>query len=149
MELRLQTFGLEINIGKTDVMGLTKKSEQVPFIIRLRGETLDQVSSLKCLGSLVKEDGSCDGDIKARIGMTNTAFEQVWKIMVSLNISMRTRIRVLKVYVWLVLLFGCEAWTINKEMRKRLEAAEMWFYRRMLGVPLTARRSNQEDLQIT
>ena len=54
----------------------------------------------------------------------------------------------LKSYVWSVLLFGCEAWTISKEMRKRLEAAELWFYRRMLRIPWTARRTNQEVLQM-
>ena len=56
--------------------------------------------------------------------------------------------RILKAYVWSVLLFGCESWTISKEMRKRLEAAEMWFLRRMLRIPWTARRTNVEVLQM-
>ena len=80
--------------------------------------------------------------------MAKAAFGQLRKILVSLAIIIRTRIRVLKAYVWSVLLFGCEAWTISKEMRKRLEAVEMWFYRRMLRVPWTARRTNHEVLQM-
>ena len=142
-----ERYGLKINIGKTEVMGLTKRPEQLPVSISLRGDTLNQVSSFKYLGSLVSEDGKCDPDIRVRIGMAKTAFGQLRKILTSLAINIRTRVRVLKAYVWSVLLFGCEAWTISKEMRKRLQAAEMWFYRRMLRVPWTARRTNQEILQ--
>ena len=83
--------------------------------------------------------------MKAKIGRTKTAFGQLRKIMVSLTIIMRTRIKVLKAYVWSVLLFGCKAWTISKEMRKRLEATEMWFHLRMLRVPRTARRTNLDS----
>ena len=109
---------------------------------------MKQVRSFKYLGSLVCEDAKCDNDIRARIGMAKTAFGQIRKILVSLSINMRTRIRVLKTYVWSVLMFGCEAWTISKEMRRRLEAAELWFIRRMLRVPWTARRTNEEVLQM-
>ena len=79
--------------------------------------------------------------------MAKAAFGQLRKILVSLSINRRTRARVLKTYVWSVLLFGCEAWTISREMRKRLEAVEMWFYRRMMRIPWTARMTNQEVLQ--
>ena len=57
--------------------------------------------------------------------MAKTAFGQIRKIMISLSINIETRIRVLKAYVWSVLLFGSEAWTISREMRKRLEAAKI------------------------
>ena len=140
-------YGLKINIGKTEVMGLTKRSEELPVNISLRGGTLNQVNSFRYLGSLVADDGRCDSDIRGRIGMAKTTFGQIRKILVSLSINIRTRIRVLKAYVWSVLLFGCEAWTISKGMRKRLEAVEIWFYRRMLRIPWTARRTNQEVLQ--
>ena len=78
------------------------------------------------MGSLVSEAAKCDSDIRARIGMAKTAFGQIRKILVSLSVNMRTRIRVLKAYVWSVLMFGSEAWTISKEMRRRLEAAELY-----------------------
>ena len=141
-------FGLKSNIRKTEVMGLTKRAEQLPVNIRLRDTAMKQVSSFKYLGSIIHEDGKCDTDIKSRIGMSKAAFGQIRKILISLSINVRTRIRVLKAYVWSVLLFGCEAWTISKEMRKRLEAAEIWFYRRMLRVPWTARRSNEDVLRM-
>ena len=140
-------YGLKINIGKTEVMGVTKRSEQIPVNISLGGGILKQVRSFRYLGSLVQDDARCEGDIRGRIGMAKAAFGQLRKILVNLSISRRTRARVLRTYVWSVLLFGCEAWTISKEMRKRLEAVEMWFYRRMMRIPWTARMTNQEVLQ--
>ena len=107
-------YELKINFGKTEVMGLTKTSEQPPVNIWLRGETLNKIWSFKYLGSLVKEDGRCDADLKAKIRLANKVFGQLKKIMVSLDINMRTRIRVLKAFVWPVLLFGCEVWTISR-----------------------------------
>ena len=127
-------------------MHLSKKSEQLPINIRLRGDKLNQVRSLKHLGSLVNKDGRCGTDIIPRNGMTKAAFGQLMKIMVSLAINIRIRIRVLKAKVWSVLLFGCEVWAIRKEMRKRLVTAQMWVYWRMLRVPWTPGRTNREVL---
>ena len=61
--------------------------------------------------------------------------------------GIKTRVRLMKCYVWSGLLYGCETWTISKGMRKRLEAAEMWFYRRMMRIPWTARITNEEVLE--
>ena len=105
-------------------MGPTKRPEQLPVSISLRGDTLNQVSSIKYLGSLVSEDGKCDPDIRVKIGMAKVALGQ----LTGLAINIRTGVGVLKAYVWSVLLFGCQAWTISNKMRKRLQAAEMWFY---------------------
>ncbi len=63
------------------------------------------------------------------------------------TISINTKARVLKCYVWSVLLYGSECWTINKEMEKRLEATEMWFLRKMLGVSWTAKESNESIMK--
>ena len=142
-----ERYGLKINTGKTEVMGVTKRSVQIPVDISVGGGTLKQVRNFRYLGSLVQEDARCEGDIKGRIGMAKAAFGQLRKILVSLSIGRGTRVRVLRTYVWSVLLFGCEAWTISKDMRRKLEAAEMWFYRRMLRIPWTARVTNQEVLE--
>ena len=141
-------YGLKINKRKTEVMGITKRREQLPVQIGLGGDILNQVNSFKYLGSLITEDAKCETDIRARIGMAKAAFGQLRKILVSMSINIRTRVRLLKTYVWSVLLFGCEAWTVSREMQKRLEAAEMFFYRRMLRIPWTARRTNEEVLQM-
>ena len=139
-------FGLKVNIGKTEVFGMTKRRDQLPVNISLGGCVLKQVRSFKYLGSLVCEDAKCDNDIKARIVMAKAAFGQIRKILVSLIINIRTRLRVLNTYVWSVLMFGCEAWTISKELRRRLEAVELRFIRRMLRILWTPRTTNEEML---
>ena len=140
-------YGLSVNKQKTEVMGLTKRSEQLVVDISLEGRRLDQVDSFRYLGSLVSEDGRCDSEIRSRIAMGKAAFGQLRTILRNLGIGMGTKMRILRTYVWSVILFGCECWTISKEMRKRLEAAEMWFLRRMLRIPWTARRTNEEVLR--
>ena len=68
-------------------------------------------------------------------------------ILTNRNIKITTKIRVLKTYVWSILLYGCECWTINKEIEKKLEAAEMWFIRRMMRISWTEKRSNESILK--
>ena len=116
--------------------------------VTLEGRALEQVSLFRYLGSLVCEDGKCDREIRWRITMGKTAFSQVKTILTNLGIGIETRMGALKTYVWSVILFGCEGWTISKEMRRRLEAAEMWCIRRMMRIPWTARRTNEEVLQM-
>ena len=65
-----------------------------------------------------------------------------------MNLSTGIRLRILKTYIWSVMLYGCETWTVSREMKKRLEAAEMWFIRRIMRIPWVARRTNQEVLQM-
>ena len=85
----------------------------------------------------------CDEGIKKRITLSKQAFQKMSPILKNRTISIHTKTRILKCYVWSVLLYGYECWTINKEMEKRLEIKEMWFLRRILGVPWTARESNE------
>ena len=70
-------------------------------------------------------------------------------ILKNRNMSFSTKFRVLKTYVWSILLYGCESWTITTETRKRLEAAEMWFFRRMLRISWTEKRTNESILEET
>ena len=127
---------------------MTKRREQLEVDVTLEGGVLEQVSLFRYLGSLVCEDGKCDREIISRIGMGKATFGQKRTILTNLGIGIETRMRLLKTYLWSVILFGCEGWTISKEMRRRLEAAEMWFIRRMMRIPWTARRTNDEVLQM-
>ena len=114
----------------------------------LEGRALEQVRSFRYLGSLVYEDRKCDREIRSRISMGKAAFDQIRTILKNLGIGMKTRMTLLKTYMRSVILFGCEGWTLSKEMRMRLEAAEMWFIRRMMRIPWTARRMNEKVLQM-
>ena len=109
---------------------------------------MEQVSSFRYLGSLLCEDGKCDSEIRSRIAMGKANFCQIRTILTNLGICIGASMRLLKTYAWSVVLFGCEGWTISREMWRRLEAAEMWFIRRMMRIPWTARRTNDEVLQM-
>ena len=97
----------------------------------MENRELNQVESFKYLGGMVCEDRKCDKDLRMRIVMEKASFGQMRKVLTNLQFNIDTRKRVLKAYVWSVLLFGCESWTISKDMRRKLEATEMWFLRRM------------------
>ena len=140
---------MSVNTTKTKVLGLTKRRKQLEVNVTLEGRALEQMSSFRYLASLVCEDGKWDSEIKLRIAMGQAAFSQISAILTNLGIVIETRMRLLKTYVWSVVLFGCEVWTISKEMRRRLEAAKMWFMKRMMRIPWTTRRTNEEMLQMT
>ena len=109
---------------------------------------MSQVESFRYLGSLVSEDGRCDKEIRARIGMAKSNFGKMRKLLSNMSLNKKLRLRLLECYVWSGLLYGCETWNISKEMSRRLEATEMWFLRRMMRVPWTARRTNQAVLEM-
>ena len=74
-------------------------------------------------------------------------FPKMKPILANRNISMGTKLKVMKTYVWAVLLYGCECWTMNSEVVKKLEATEMWFIRRMLRISWMEKRSNESVLK--
>ena len=141
-----RAIGLKINIGKRKVMEVTKRTEQLRVEAHVNGEAIRQVNSFRYLGSIISEDGRCDADIKSRIAMAKGNFGKMRRIITNLSLGMNIRLRLLKCYVWSTLLYGCEDWNISGVMRRRLEAAEMWFIRMMLRIPWTARRTNEEVL---
>ena len=139
--------GLEINIKKTETMVISKKKEVPECKVVLDGKELKQVKSFKYLGSTITEDGKCRNDIIKRIHIAKSNFSTLKPILTNGKISKRTRINLIRTYVWSSLLYGAESWTIDKEMEKKISAAEMWFYRRMLKVSWTKRVTNTEILR--
>ena len=140
--------GLRINVAKTEVMGITKRRERLMVNLNIEGAALYQVDKFRYLGSLVSEDGRCDDEIRARIGMAKSDFGSMRRILTNMSLGGQLRLRLLRCYVWSGLMYGCESWNISTEMQKKLEATEMWFLRRMWRVPWTARRSNVEVLRM-
>ena len=139
--------GLEINLKKTETMVISKKKEVPECKVVLDGKELKQVKSFKYLGSTITEDGKCRNDIIKRIHIAKSNFSTLKPILTNGKISKRTRINLIRTYVWSSLLYGAESWTIDKEMEKKISAAEMWFYRRMLKVSWTKRVTNTEILR--
>ena len=114
--------------------------------INVNGSNVKQDNNFVYLGSTVTSDGRCEKEIEKRISMAKGTFQKMRNILTNRYINIRTRVRAVKMYVWSVMLYGCETWTISKKLERKIEAAEMWFWRRMLKVPWTARMRNDEVL---
>ena len=142
-------MGLSLNIKKTECMCVSKSKIIPTCKVYINREPVKQVNRFHYLGSIITSDGRCDEDIKMRIALSKQAFQKMSPVLKNRTISIDTKTRVLKCYVWSILLYGSECWTISKEMEKRLEATEMWFLRRMLNVPWTARETNESILKRT
>ena len=139
--------GLTINVDKTEVMVISKKTQVPRCDIRVNDKTMKQVRRFCYLGSYITEDGRCTEEIKRRICEAKKAFQKMRNIITNSHLSIKTRQRAIKTYVWSVLLYGSESWTLSKQMEKRLEAFEMWCWRRLLKISWTERISNEEVLR--
>lgn len=106
------------------------KERQVNVRIHIRGNIVRQVTEFKLSGSLVSEDGRCKAEIKSRLVMSKTNFTKMSSILTNMRISIKTRSRELRCFVWSGMLDGCETWTVSKATRQ-IEAAEMWFWKRV------------------
>ena len=143
-----ESKGLKINIKKTYCMVITNRKETPRCDIFVRGQQIQQVTAFKYLGSLITSDGRSDKDISARIGMAKAAYSDLKHLLCNKHVTIETRIRVLKCYVWSVMLYGSETWTISRVMQQKLEATEMWFLRRMLKIAWTEKKTNEEVLRM-
>ena len=141
--------GLALNISKTESMTISKNPQAPPCNINSRGIPVKQVDKFKYLGYLLTSDGKCTTEICKRIAEAKVTFKKFSSIMINRNIKIDTKFRILKTYVWSVLLYGCECWTITNNIRKKLEATEMWFLRRILKISWLEKKSNQEVLEMS
>ena len=106
------------------------------------GETVETVADFIFLGSKITADGDCSREIKRRLLLGRkvmTNLDSIWK---SRDITLPTKVHLVKALVFPVVMYGCESWTIKKAEPRRIDAFELWCWRRLLRVPWTARRSN-------
>ena len=141
-----QSYGMKINVKKTKVMVISRKRTG-PVTVTLNGERIEQVVKFCYLGSWVTEDGRCDTEIKSRIAMAKTAFKRM-KELLTKNMSLSVKKKIVKAVVWSVLLYGSETWTMKADMIHRIEAFEMWVWRRMEKIRWTERKTNAEVLKM-
>ena len=99
------------------------------------------------LGSKITADGDCSHEIKRRLLLRRKVTSNLDSIFKSKDITLPTKVRLVKAMVFPVVMYGCESWSIKKAERKRIDAFELWYWRRLLRVPWTARRSNQSILK--
>ena len=111
------------------------------------GETVKTVSDFILLGSKVTADGDCSHEIKRRLLLGRKVMTNLDSIFKSRDITFPTKVRLVKAMVFPVVMHGCESWTVKKAEHRRIDAFELWCWRRFLRVPWTARRPNQSILK--
>ena len=111
---------------------------------QIDGET---VADFIFLGSKITVDGDCSHEIKRRLLLGRKVMTNLDNKLKSRDITLSTKVRLVKVMVFPVVIYGCESWTIKKAEHRRIDAFELWCWRRLLKVPWTARRSNRSILK--
>ena len=130
---------LKLNIQKTKIMA------SGPIISwQIDGET---VADFIFLGSKITADGDCSHKVKRRLFLGRKVMTNLDSILKSRDITLPTKVLLVKATVFPVVMYGCESWTIKKAKCRRIDAFEVWCWRRLLRVPWTARRSNQSILK--
>ena len=114
---------------------------------KIDGETMKTVIDFIFLGSKITADGHCSHEIKGRLLLGRKAMTNLDSILKSRDITLPTKVHIVKAMLFLVVMYGCERWTIKKAECQRIDAFELWCWRRLLRVPWTARRSNQSILK--
>ena len=111
------------------------------------GETVETLTDFILGGSKITADGDCSHEIKRRLLLGRKVMTNLDSIVKSRNITLSTKVRLVKAMVFPVVVYGCGSWTIKKAECKGIDAFELWCWRRLLRVPWTARRSNQSILK--
>ena len=114
---------------------------------QIDGETVETVADFIFGGSKITADGDCSHEIKRRLLLGRKDMTNLDSIFKSRDITLPTKVRLVKAMVFPVVMYGCESWTVKKAERQRIDAFELWCWRRLRRVPWTARRSNQSILK--
>ena len=137
-----EKVGLRLNIQKTKIMASCPITSW-----HNDGETVEIVSDFIFLGSKITADGDCSHEIKRRLFLGKKVNTNLDNILKSRDITLPTKVCLFKAMVFPVVMYGCESWTIKKAECGRIDAFELWCWRRLLRVPWTATRSNQSILK--
>ena len=114
---------------------------------QIDGETVETVAEFILGGPKITADGDCSHEIKRRLLLGRKVMTNLNRILKSRDITLPTKVHLVKAMVFPVVMYGCESWTIKKAECRRIDAFELWCWRRLLRVPWTARRSNQSILK--
>ena len=114
---------------------------------QIDGETVETVANFIFLGCKITADGDCSHEIKRRLLLGRKVMTNLDSILKSRDITLSTKIRLVKAMVFPVVMYGFESWAVKKAEGRRIDAFELWCWRRLLRVPWTARRSNQSILK--
>ena len=134
--------GLKLNIQKTKIMASGPITSW-----QIYGKTVETMTDFIFLDSKITADDDCSHEIKRRLPLKRKSMTNIDSILKSRNITLPTKVRLVKAMVFPVVMYGCESWTIKKAEHRRIDGFELWCWKRLLRVPWTARRSNQSILK--
>ena len=137
-----EKVGLKLNIQKTKIMASGPITSW-----QIDGETVETKSDFILGGSKITADGDCSHEIKRHLLLGRKVMTNLDSILKSRDITLSTKVHLVKAMVFPVLMYGYGSWTVKKAERRRIDAFELWCWRRLLRVPWTARRSNQSILK--
>ena len=137
-----EKVGLKLNIQKTKIMASGPITSW-----QIDGDAVETVSDFIFLGSRITADGDCSHEIKRHLLLRKKVMINLDSIFKSRDITLPTKVRLVKAMVFPVVTYGCESWTVKKAVCRRIDAFELWCWRRHLRVPWIARRSNQSILK--
>ena len=136
-----EKVGLKLNIQKTKIMASGPITSW-----QIDGESVETVSDFIFWGSKITADVDCSHEIKRCLLLGRKFMTNLDSIFKSRDVTLPTKVRLVKAMVFPAVMYGCESWTVKKDERRRIDAFELWCWRRLLRVPWTARRSNQSIL---
>ena len=142
VKVESEKVGLKLSIQKTKIMASSPITSW-----QIDGEAMETVSDFIFLDSKITADGNCSREIKRCLLLGRKAMTHLDSILKSRDITLPTKVHLVKAIVFPVVMYGCESWTIKKAEHQRIDAFELWSWRRLLRVPWTARRSNQSILK--
>jgi len=137
-----EKLGLKLNIQKTKIMASGPITSW-----QIDGETVETVADFIFLGSRITADGDCSHEIKRCLLLGRKVMANLVSILKGRDITLPTKVYLVKAMVFPVVMGGCESWTVKKAECQRIDAFELWCWRRLLRVPWNARRSNQSILK--
>ena len=138
-----EKVGLKLNIQKTKIMASCPITSW-----QIDGETVKTMADFIFLGSKITADGDCSHEIKRCLLLVRKVMTNLESILKSRDITLSTKVHLVKAMVFPVVMYGCESWTVKKSGHRKIDAFELWCWRRLLRVPWTARRSNQSILKV-
>ena len=141
LEHLVKDTGLKLNIQNKIMASGPITSWQID------GETMETVTDFIFLGSIITADGDCSHEIKRHLLLRRKAMTNLDSILKSRDITLPTKVHIVETMVFPVVMYGCESWTMKKAKCRRIDAFELWCWRRLLRVPWTTRNSNQSILK--
>lgn len=143
-------YGLEINIAKTKWLVVHRRHDDSVIInqrLLLNGQTIERVSKFQYLGTWFHDETDQAIEVRSRIEKARQVFLSMRNLMTRKDLKLQLRMRLVRCYVWSVLLYGMEGWTLTRALEMKLEALEMYVYRRMLKISYRDRVTNAEVLR--